>query len=67
MDSWSKFEEDRLKNIDDFCSKLNMSGKSDDDYDHAKKVWEEFGLRNVGDYHDLYLKTDVILLSNVFE
>ena len=44
-----------------------MSGISDEDYDHAKKVWEEFGLRNLGDYHDLYLKTDVVLLSNVFE
>ena len=67
MDSWSKFEEDRLPSIDDFYSKLNMSGISDDDYEHAKKVWEEFGLRNLGEYHDLYLKTNVIILSNVFE
>ena len=67
MDSWSKFEEDRLPSINDFYSKLNMSGISDDDYEHAKRVWEEFGLRNLGEYHDLYLKTDVILLSNVFK
>ena len=67
MDSWSKFEEDRLLSIDDFYSKLNMSGISDDDYEHAKRVWGKFGLRNLGEYHDLYLKTDVILLSNVFE
>ena len=66
MDSWSKFEEDKLPNIDDFYSKLNMLGISDDDYEHAKRVWGEFGLRNSGEYHDLYLKTDVILLSNVF-
>ena len=67
MDSWSKFKEDSLPSIDDFYSKLNMSGISDCNYDHAKKVWEEFGLRNLGEYHDLYLKTDMILLSNIFE
>ena len=50
MDSWSKFEEDRLPSIDDFYSKLNMSGISDDDYEHAKRVWGEFGLRNLGKY-----------------
>ena len=61
MDSWSKFEEDRLLSIDDFYSKLNKSGISDDDYEHAKRVWGEFGLRNLGEYHDLYVKTDVIL------
>ena len=55
MDSWSKFEEDSLPSIDKFYSKLNMSGISDCDYDHAKKVCEEFGLRNLGEYHDLYL------------
>ena len=67
MDSWSKFEEDRLPSINNFYSKLSMSGISNDDYEHAQRVWGEFGLRNLGEYHDLYLKTDVILLSNVFE
>ena len=67
MDSWSKFEEHRLPSIDDFYSKLNMSGISNDDYKHTKRVWGEFGLRNLGEYHDLYLKTNVILLSNIFK
>ena len=67
MDSWDKFFEVRLPRIEDFYSKLNMLGISDDDYEYAKKVWEEFGLKNLGEYHDLYLCTDVVLLSNVFE
>ena len=67
MDSWNKFEEDQLPSIDDFYGKLSMSGISDGDYEHTKRVWGEFGLRNLGEYYDLYLKTDVILLSNIFE
>ena len=67
MDSWSKFEEDRLPSIDDLYNKLNMSRISDDDYKQAKRVWGEFGSRNLGEYHDLNLKTNVILLSNIFE
>ena len=63
IDSWSKFEEDRLQSIDDFYSKLNMSGISDDNYEHAKRVWVK-ELRRVP---RLVLKTDVILLSNIFE
>ena len=44
-----------------------MSSISEDNYQHAQKVWEEFGIRNVGDYHDLYLRTDGVLPANVYE
>ena len=44
-----------------------MSSISEDDYQHAQQVWEEFGIHNQGDYHDLYLTTDVILLANMYE
>ena len=67
MNSWDKFFEVRSPRIEDFYSKLNMLGISDDDYEHAKKVWEEFGSKNLGEYHDLYLCTDVVLLSNLFK
>ena len=66
MDSWDKFNND-LPSIDKFYSRLNMSGISSEDYEHAKNIWSKFGIKNMGDYHDLYLKTDVILLANVFE
>ena len=67
MDSWDRFEEMNLPPKDSFHSTLSMSGVSETDYEHARKVWREFGINNKGEYHDLYLKTDVILLANVFE
>ena len=67
MSEWEKFKETKLPPKEAFCSKLNMVGVSSEDYEHARKVWKEFGVKNLGEYHDLYLKTDIILLANVFE
>ena len=67
MDSWDKFEETSLPPAKHFYSSLNMSGISDADYEHACSVWQEFKIRNIGEYHDLYLRNDVVLLANVFE
>ena len=67
MSSWDRFKESQLPSIEAFYSKPNMSKISEDDYQHAQRVWKEFGIRNLGDYHDLYLRTDVVLLANVFE
>ena len=44
-----------------------MSSISEEDYQHAQHVWKEFGIHNLGDYHDLYLRTDVVLLENVYK
>ena len=67
MTSWDKFEETQLPPKEAFHSNLNMSDISEYDYEHAQKVWKEFKLKNLGEYHDLYLKTATVLLSNVFE
>ena len=67
MTNWDKFKETKLPPREAFYSKLNMAGVKEEDYEHVNRVWKEFGLKDLGEYHDLYLKTDVILLANVFE
>ena len=67
MSSWDRFEESQLPPIEAFYSNLNITNVSEDDYQHVQRVWKEFRIRNLGDYHDLYLRTDVILPVNVFE
>ena len=67
MDSWDKFSQPRLPSKDAFYSNLYMSGVGDSEYEHARNVWREFGIKNMGEYHDLYLRTDTIILANVFE
>ena len=67
INSWDQFEETQLPPINAFYSNLNMSSISEDDYQHAQKVWEEFEIQHLGDYHDLYLRTDVVLVANGYE
>ena len=67
LTSWDKFMETQLPPKEAFHSSLNISDISECDYEHAQKVWRAFSLKNLGEYHDLYLKTDVILLANMFE
>ena len=66
MDSFDKFNE-KLPPKEEFYSILNETHISDDEYKHAQNVWEVFKLRNMGEYHDLYLKSDILLLADVFE
>ena len=67
MDAWEKFEETSLPPKDAFYSRLNMKGISDQDYEHAQQVWNTMEKKTLGCYHDTYLKTDVLLLADVFE
>ena len=44
-----------------------MEEITDIDYMHAKKVFKIFNNQNIGDYHDLYVQSDTLLLDDVFE
>ena len=67
MDSVEKFDDQQLPSKDDFYSQLNSEHISDKPYQHAQKNCSTFELKNMGQYHDLYLESDILLLSDVFE
>ena len=66
MDSFEKFNE-KLPPKKEFYSILNDKHITDENYKHAQNVWNTFSLKNMGEYHDLYLKSDILLLADVFE
>ena len=67
MDSWERFNKASLPGKNFFYSELNLEEITDKDYTHAQNMFEEFKLKNLGDYHDLYVQSDTLLLADVFE
>ena len=67
MDSWENINETSLPSKKDFYSNLNMENIDDIDYRHGNNVFKRFKLKNLGEYHDLYVQSDTLLLADVFE
>jgi hypothetical protein len=63
----SKFNVTVLPDKEDFYSQLSGRHISDEEYDTACTVWNTFNMRRFEEYHDFYLKLDVLLLADVFE
>ena len=67
MDGWDKFNEKLIPSKELFYSNLTLENISEVDYMHANNVFKTFELNNLGDYHDLYVRSDTLLLADVFE
>ena len=67
MDNWERFNEISLPSKEDFYSNLNMEDIDDIDYRHGNNVFKRFKLENLGQYHDLYVQSDTLLLADLFE
>ena len=67
MYDWEKIYEKELLEKENIYRNLNLEDITDEDYIHAKRVYRDFEIKNLGEYHDLYLISDVIRLTEVFE
>ena len=66
MDDCEKINETSLPEKEEFYSQLNMEDITDTDYVHAKRVCKDFDIKSLGEYHDLYVQGDTLLLADVF-
>ena len=67
IDEWKAFNEAPLPKKEEFYSNLNMDDITDADYMHAKRVYKDFEIKKLGEYCDLYLKSDALLLADVLK
>ena len=67
MDDWERFDETSLPDKESFYSSLNMENIDDIPYRHGNNVFKKIKLKNLGEYHDLYVQSDTLLLADVFE
>ena len=67
MDSRERFDEKSVPDKKAFYSELYLRDIAHKDYMHAQKEFEQFGLKNLSDYHDVYVQSDALLLADVLE
>ena len=67
MDEWDKFNEKLLPGKESFYSNLTLENITKTDYAHANNVFKKININNLGEYYDLYVRSDTLLLANIFE
>ena len=67
IDGWDKFNEKIIPSKELFYSNLTLENISETDYAHANNVFKKFNIKNLGEYHDLYVRSDTLLLADIFE
>ena len=65
MDHWEKFNGTSSPEKEDFYSHVNVEDITNADYTHTKRVCKDFEMKNLGEYHDLYVQSDTLLLADV--
>ena len=67
IDDWEKINKTSTPEKEDIYSHLNMEGITDADYAYANRACKDFEIKNLGEYYDLYVQSDTLLLADVFE
>ena len=67
IDGWDKFNEKIIPSKDSFYSNLTLENISETDYAHANNVFKKYNINNLGEYHDLYVRSDTLLLADIFK
>ena len=67
MDSWERFDDGTIPPNEAFYSELDLESITDKDYEHLKKVCGAFEIKNLGEYHGIYIQCDTFVLADVFE
>ena len=67
MDSWERYSETKLTDKKSFYNKLNQEGITNRDHEHARNVWKTRNMQNMGEYHNLYVQSDTLMLADIFE
>ena len=67
MDGWNKFNEKSIPCKESFYSSLTLENITEVDYAHANNVFKKFNLNNLGEYHDLYVRSDTLLLADILK
>ena len=62
-----RFNEISFSEKEAFYSNINMEDITEVDHRHTKRVFKSLNNKNLGDYHDLYIQSDTLLLADVFE
>ena len=67
IDGWDKFNEKIISSKELIYSNLTLENISETDYAHANNVFKKCNINNLGENHDLYVRSDTLLLANIFE
>ena len=67
MDSWQRSNQKSMRDKKECYSNMTMENITDSDFKYAKKVWEDIGVKDLGEHHNQYVQSDTLLLEDVFK